>query len=262
MRKSFLLPLLAACALPASMTFGASLLNITSTGTAISEVDLTATGTTNWALWDIFSSSTVSDLAPTASKNTGSATGIGIMSHITPFGGTTVRGTTSINNYTDTFTWTQSDEASNIAAPSDGLAIGAFNGTLNTTGLGVTFNITDLAALSGGLYYEISVFTTSFRGTGEFNADINGTSTVTQAGIAHDTIKDTDYFSIAYNPDSTSDVLNISFELASLISGGSAHTAIQAVSISIVPEPSTFALIAGCLAMVWIGLQRRRLGEN
>lgn len=247
-----------AYALTLTSSGAATLTNITSNGVAIGDVDLTEVGTTNWAAWDVRVSSTSSSIAPTQFKESGNGT----ISSISPFGDSAVRGTTSYSIYTDTFTWTTPDENSNTAAPSDGRLSGIFNSNLDTIGNGVSFNITDLATLTGGQYYQINVYTSTFRGTGKFNADINGGTAITQLGLEHDTTKNTDYFSIAYNPDDISDSLNISYELFSKTTAGSSHTVIQAVGISIVPEPSCYALIAGALAFFCIAHSQGRKVRN
>ncbi len=265
MKKTTSLISIFAYALTLTASHAASLSN-TSTSAVTTlpspNVDISAVGTTNWAVWDT-DSGDVTSIAPTQFKDGGVGTVGSITASSFGTAGNNVRGSTNRTSSVDTFTWTTADEASNTAAPADGILIGAFNSSLDNAGAGVQFNITDLAALTGGQFYEINIYTSAFRAQGKLNASIEGDagSLISQNGIYHDASKYTEYYTIAYNPDSTSDILNIAFDmLDDGTSGGetSSHISIQAVAYSIVPEPGTYALLAGCLAFTWIAFARRR----
>ncbi len=259
---TFVLLSIFACAFSLTPLQAATLTNTTTSAVSTlptPNVDLSAIGTLNWAAWDTDSGSTTS-IAPTQVK----AAGVGTVSSITESGtaSSTVRGSTNRTSSVDTFTWTTSDESSNTAAPVDGILIGAFNTNLDHSDAGVQFNITDLAALTGGQYYEINIFTSAFRAQGILNASIVGDpgSLISQNGIYHGASKYTEYHTIAYNPDSISDSLNIAYDvLVEGTSGGetSSHISIQAVAYSIVPEPSTFALLL-IFGLGSLGLRRRK----
>lgn len=259
MKTSTIAHTLLAAAFCFTSAHAAILTNVTSSATATSDVDLSSLGTTNWAAWDSASGST-SSIGATHFK----ASGTGTISAITGSDGTNVRGTGNTGSYpSDVFSWTQSDESSNLAAPADGIISGVFNSSLDDDTVGITFSITNLASLGGSGYYEINLFATAFRAQGALSADINGDggSLISQNGTTQDAVKNTDRYTIAYNPDSSSDVLNIYYDVLVDLSGSgdtSSHAAFQAVTISAVPEPSAFALISGGLAMAWITLARRR----
>ncbi len=233
----------------ASFLSAATLTNITTAGVSIADVYLSDAGDTNWAAWNTTQTGQ-SSISATQSKKAGTGT----ISDMLPSGGTDVRGTSTTGGYSSTdFTWTTTDETSNSVAPGSGVITGIFNGTLNSA-VGVTFNITDLPTLTGGLLYQVNVYTTAYYAQGSFNAVIGaGTPTPTQLGNSHTSNKYTDYFSLAYNPDGLSDVLNITFadNRSHSNTNNFDHVAIQAVAISVIPEPSSFAMVLGTFALLF-----------
>lgn len=226
----------------------------------VTSVDLTAAGTSDWAAWHRGNNGEVLSASPTYRMNGGIAT-ISAITTTNPSAITepteyknVVRGTSSSNNYPkNVFTWTNA--VAGTAAP-DHLT-GIFHATLRQSLYGVQFSISNLPLLTEGQHYRINVYGTSYNGSssitltsGSLNATLNGAS----KGSGNND-KTTNLFAFDYNPDSASNSL-----LVTLISNGTvtnAHAPIQAVAISIIPEPSSAILpVFGGIALAT--LRRRR----
>jgi hypothetical protein len=216
-------------------------------GSTVTSVDLTAAGSTHWAAWNRTNTTNVSSASPNYTKTGGTGT----ISAITTTNSSaivepaayaaTVRGTNSSTSYPDSpvFSWSTMDSSS--SAPS--FMTGIFHTTLNQDLYGVHFSITDLPALAEGLAYRINVYATSYNGASTLTLT-SGTAFATLDGEAKSTgrTKSTNLFEFNYNPDSPSTVLDVDLRLSGTF-GDSGHAAIQAVAISVIPEPSA-SLIA------------------
>ena len=248
---SLTLPLIGIC-LSSPLAEAATLLNNSSSGTTVASVDLSSYGTTNWAAWNTRSNTLGTEgFAPFATKSGG----IGTISPVTFAGDSSnARGTTSLGAYPATFSWTTADATGGIAAPGDGILTGIFAGTVADTGSGVTFNITNLPPLTGGQNYLVSVMTTTFRGTATLTATSGVLTPPGQTTPTHGETKSTEVSSFLYNPDLATD--SVAFTLIHTSASGSSHSAIQAVAISIIPEPSTALLALG--GMMAATFRRRR----
>lgn len=218
----------------------------------VTGINLTSIGTTNWAAWN-------SDVNPdpTPAADYRKATATGTISAISTTGGSAVvRGTGSTAAYpTGIFTWSTSDSNGSLAAPTT--MAGLFHETLEQTTNGVHFTITGLPTLLVGQSYLISLYASAFNGGAQATASFTGLTSVSLDGVTHDGTKNTDRFQFLYTPDSTASSLDLAVKLINNTSGAdSSHALIQAVAISIVPEPSVSVL--GALGLLGLLKVRRR----
>jgi hypothetical protein len=209
--------------------------------TPAASVNLTTAGTYDWAIWNISTSLSTPRL-PTNTKNGGPQA----ISAISAVGGGSVRGYTQVPtelySYTDgkNSPTTLTNSTQNFAANSD----------LDTLGRGVSLTITgDPTKL-----YQVDVWTSGFNATGTLTAALSGATTYS-ASNSYGGTKTPALFTFFFQPNSVTDLLNIQYVLTS-DDGTSAHVGIQAVTIAVVPEPSSLVLLAGGLGM--IALRRRR----
>jgi len=240
----------------ASQSGAATLTNISSAGVPTGSVDMSALGTTNWAVWNVRTNSTTTSINATATKNGG----LGIISAITPTGVSNVRGTSSIDgNYPpNTFTWTTLDATGSVAPPSDGIVAGVFQSPLNNVGTGVRFSIQNLAPLAAGQYYLITVLATGYQAVNTLTATVGGDS-VSQDSSSFGNSKTTDSFQFHYEPTSSSDQIDFTYTIKTDTNTDQAlsQAVIQGVTISIVPEPSS-ALMALAGGLAFLGYRRRK----
>lgn len=223
----------------------ASLIARTTTAIETNSVNLTAEGSSNWAIWNSRSNPATT---PTADFFMNSGT-VGTISGITRTTGSGVRGTESLASYpTGTFTWSNGND-NNVPAQISGMFT-----TTNQTTAGVQFTITDLPSLTNGQVYQITLYGSAFRGRAEVTATV-GSLTATVDGITKTEAKTVEQYQFFYNPDSAVDVLTLSSRLA-VDSGSNSHSLINGVSIAVVPEPSSLLLGAfGVLSL--LGVRRR-----
>jgi len=232
--------------------------NISSAGVPTGSVNLSTLGTTDWAAWNTLAS-TGTTIAPFATKNGGIAT----ISNLTPagVGGAGVRGPSSLDAYpASVFTWSTGDSTSSVAAPADGKVSGVFSTTTGPTssGRGVQFTISDLPTLAVGQSSLISVMATSFRGIGTLTATATGATPISQTGSTLGETKNTDVFQFSYTPELGSDSIHFTYLHTPNLTGNSAsHSPLQAVTISVIPEPSSaFLTLIGGIAT--LGFRRRK----
>jgi len=236
-----------------------SLTNITSSGVPQSTgttINISNTGSTNWAVWDNRSGSgTSTPAAPFATKAAGIDT-FGTIGNIIGVASTNTRGSDSVTSalYPNTFTWS----GGSAGLTGDGRLSGIFPSDVDELNAGVSVSITSLAPLPDGQYYQINLWGSSYRGTGTFSAT-SGATTIAQLGSSHGEAKQTELFQFAYNPGATGDSLLLSAVLTTDMASpqNSSHALIQAVSISIVPEPSVGMLLMG--GLLCLGCRRRRV---
>jgi len=226
--------------------------------TSETAVDLTASGTRNWVAWDFRSGD---GTAPTrAPSNTiGPALAPGTASYVS--GLTGVGGATGNLQGSGTlgatfFTYSNGVDPTSL---SPAVKIGtAFNSTLDTTGTGMSFTVTgDPSQL-----YRVSVWATGFNGQGTLTASLNGATSLPLVTQTFVNGKAPVLFTIDFQPDSATDLLNLSYLLTTDTANGSgttgknSHVAIQAVTVEAIPEPSAAMVLAGALGL--LGLRRRR----
>lgn len=200
-------------------------------------VNLTTTGSLDWAVWTIAGTSGAGpSLAPNNTKSGGPV----IFSGITPVnGGVNVRG---YGSATQTFTYTDGTSPASLTGGTLGLAA---NSVLDEVGTGVALSITGNPSQT----YEINIWTAGYNAIGELTATLDGATPVVLSSRSWGTTKTPSLFTITFRPDEVTDLLNLSFVLAT-DSGANAHVGIQAISVTAVPEPSAGVLVLGGLAFV------------
>lgn len=195
-------------------------------------VNLTTTGTFDWAIWNTNSTTGLSSRAPT-NRKAGSPNAI---SAITPVGGGNVQGVTVGSS--ELYSYTNGNSPATLTNSTQYFVI---NNGLDTIGRGVQFTITGDPTKT----YQIDVWTSGLNATGTLTATTAGAPTFTDSN-SYGSTKTPALYSFTFQPNQVSDLLTIQYVLTT-DSGSSAHVGIQAVSISVVPEPTTLALAAGAV---------------
>jgi len=208
---------------------------------AAGNVNLTAKGTTDWAIWDYQSSSTGTSGAPSNRRLGGSAIGNMSAALGTPRG---ITGTVPVQNYTYT------DGTSPTSAT--GSVIGAITDTsINVVGSGVKLNITGDPTTPE----TVTVYVTGFNAIGTFTAQLNGATTYTDSTPSFGATRTPAVYTLTFQPNLVTDTLQLSYTISTLNAGGNANLDLQAVTVAAVPEPCALGLLAaGGLQL----LRRRR----
>lgn len=247
MKNTLLLSLGVACVL--AVPAQAAIL----TGSAITEpeigVDLTDLGTVDWALWNTTDAASVGSHVATNTKSGGAD----IISAITAVGGSgSVRG---VSGAVQTYSYTDGTSPATATDATSGFVI---NSQLDSMGAGITLSITG----SSSQLYVVDIWTAGFRARGDLTASLSGADDVVlssrtfgDVGVA----KESSRFTISFQPDSDTDLLNLSF-LMSADTGSNAHVGIQAITVTAVPEPSSYAFLLGLVGFGFAlnGMRRRR----
>jgi hypothetical protein len=234
-------------ALPAS---GASLTGTVNTapGTA---VNLTNDGSVNWAIWNYSSATDTATVAPSNTKGTPPTSGqAGFISSVTAVTTGNVRGGTVGSA---TFTYSNGATPVNFPAAATGLI---FDATLNTTGEGIRLAVTGSTALT----YRVNVWATGFDAIGTMTASLAGFSDVVLSSQTYGTgAKEPTLFSFIFQPTSATDLLNLRYVMTDAgTSNASSHVGIQAVTVSVIPEPSSSMALLGGVGMLAC-IRRRRV---
>ncbi|MFA6959125.1 MAG: PEP-CTERM sorting domain-containing protein [Opitutaceae bacterium] len=214
---------------------------------------LTSANTLDWAIWNTTSSTAVGSISATNTKSGGG----GLISAITPFATTAVspNNVRGVGGATEQFSYTDGSSPTSQTNATFGFVT---NSTLATAGQGVQTSITGNASQ----LYRVDVWTAGFAGRGEMRASLNGASMVTLFSETFGTDgvnKASNLFSFFFMPDSNSDLLSLSFHLmSSPTPGASAHVGIQAITVSAVPEPATYAMLLGVGGLAFALVKRRR----
>ncbi|WAC19120.1 PEP-CTERM sorting domain-containing protein [Luteolibacter sp. SL250] len=229
----------------------------TTSGTA---VDLTASGTTNWAIWDFQSGADAATTrAPSNTLGTpvapGTAGYISGLTGISPEGGTgNLQGSGTLG--ATFFTYSNGADPGSLSPP---LKIGtAFSSTLDLEGTGMGFTVTgDPSQL-----YRVSIWAVGFNGQGTLTASLNGATSLPLVTQTFINAKAPVLFTIEFQPDSATDLLHLSYILTTDTPNGSgttgknSHVAIQAVTVEAIPEPSAALALLGAFGLA--GIRRRR----
>ena len=220
-------------------------------------VNLTATGTINWAAWDIQSSA--GPTTPRAPTNTfGAALTLGTAGYISPLAGVeggsgNIQGSGTLGS--GFFTYSNGVSPTSFPAAKFGTA---FNTTLDSAGTGLSFSVTG----DPTNIYRVSVWVTGFNGQGTLIASLNGATSILLATQTFINGKAPVLFTFDFQPDSAEDLLTLNYTLTTDTpngtgtTGSNSHVAIQAVTVAIIPEASSAMALIGGLGM--LGFIRRR----
>lgn len=216
------------------------------------QVDLTASGDLDWAYWE-----STSNPFP-APGTTNSKLGGTLIANPTVVGTGNLRGSNS-NTFVDI---TFSDGTSPTSGSFAGVS-GIFSTSLNTPGAGISIDITLPEA---GVTYYITlwgseyatqtsgdtggIFTASLPGASDYSSNaFYGPATSPKASAV---------YSITASADNNNDVLTLTYVLPSQ-TRANGHVLFDALTVSSVPEPSTYALIIGAAAFVGLVMRRRKM---
>lgn len=230
--------------------------------------DLTDLGELDWAYWNKTAN-------PTTGSPSNSLNGGTLISDISPLHGGSLRGTSSVSTSAD-FSF------ANGTSPTSGTInniFGIFNDQLGSeadgTEPGLTFTVllpnagtTYEVLVWGSEYYTIDVDDDDPSGDtdgagGIFSASLSGATTYVESSLTDANVppKQTAIYSLLATADNDNDPLTISYELPSDAFSGNAHVLIDAVAVSVIPEPETVAVIFG-LSGLLLALSRRRKSSS
>ena len=217
--------------------------------------NLTEIGTTDWAYWDTNATTGVSGAA-TNDMNGGF--GIGSISNVGT--GTELRGTASAA--VDTV-FSYSNGASDLSGTENGVT-GLFSTVLATSNEGVQLDIT---LADAGQAYEINIWTGAYATqNGSIVASMNGATSYSSgntggagdSGWYGDSSTPREPYLYTFNviADNPNEVFNFSITTAGN-QNGSSHVLIAAATVTAVPEPGSYALLAGFCMLGFVMLRRR-----
>jgi hypothetical protein len=209
--------------------------------------DLTSLGTSDWVIYGSAS------VTPNESMSGGS--GIGALSFTDTLTNPQGLGSTSTGrdpNYSwtnGTSTPSSSGSGSNITTHVSDPAVG--NG--GSASIGHTFSLTVDADTSLSQLYIWMGATNSFF---DLTATLPGDSAVQNFGTGNNNVEAA-LFRIDFTADNPSDLLSLTFEKTTVTGGGASLFGIQAMALSVIPEPST-ALMFGLAGTALYFLRRQR----
>jgi hypothetical protein len=218
----------------------AAVLNGSVSTTSPANVNLTAEGTIDWAIWDYQSGTTGTTGAPSNKKVGGSA-----VSGVTALLGTP-RGITGTATPP---TYTYADGTSPVAATA--AAIGGITDTsINVLGSGFKLNVTGNALLPE----TVRVYVDVFNAVGTMTATLNGATTYSNSSISSNATRIGGVYTFTFQPNVSTDTLQLNYSISTLNTGGSSNVSLQAATVG-VPEPASLGLV-GAAGMLL--LRRRR----
>jgi hypothetical protein len=217
--------------------------------------DLDVLGELDWAIWNKTGNPDTG--APTYSLSGGT-----LINDVTAFGGGSLRGTSATT--TADFSYDGgSTQRSNVT--------GIFNTQLQTDGAGLsltvvlpTAGVSYVVSVWGSQYYTQDVldssatdsdgkggiFTASLAGAAPYSSDELVTGNVTP--------KTTALYQLTATADTDGDLLTLTYVLPDDAFSGNAHVLLDAVAVSVIPEPSTFLLLGLGLASLFYSRSRDR----
>jgi len=207
-----------------------------------SSEDLTADGPVDWAIWDYQSGTAGTSGAPSNRKSGGSAIGSVTAALGTPRG---ITGTVPASTFSYT-NGTSPVSATNVL-------IGAITDTsINVANSGIKFNVTG----NPGAVEGVKVIVSGFNAVGTFTATLNGAPVYTDSSASYAATRRPVSYTLQFQPDSAADVLQISYTISTLNTGGNSNVDLQAVAVS-VPEPVSMGSVGLAGAML-LGRRRAR----
>jgi hypothetical protein len=220
----------------------AAVLNGSVSTTSPANVNLTAEGTIDWAIWDYQVGTTGTTGAPSNKKIGGSA-----VSSVTALLGTP-RGITGTSTPP---TYTYADGTSPVAATA--AAIGGITDTsINTLGSGFKLNITGNSLLPE----TVRVYVDVFNAVGTMTATLNGATTYSNSSIGSNATRIGGVYTFTFQPNVSTDTLQLNYSISTLNTGGSSNVSLQAASVG-VPEPASLGLV-GAAGMLLLRRRRAR----
>ncbi|MBX3741363.1 MAG: PEP-CTERM sorting domain-containing protein [Akkermansiaceae bacterium] len=247
-------PLLFCCVFcaPFSMA-GAAVLtgSVTSSGLG-ANIDLSARGTLGWAAWNYTSTTTATGggTIDASSRKSGGPT-VGNAGYISAIGvGGTATSIRGVGGTTTTFSFTGGTGAATTFGPAT--MGGVIAGDLNAVGHGVSLSILGDPSLT----YRVSVWVTGQGATGTMTATLPGATTPSLTMVHGNDSRNLGLFTYDFRPDTAGQALNLTYTLTTDNTYLSSHVGIQAVSVEVIPEPSSAIALVGGLAL--LGLRRRR----
>ncbi|TLD71755.1 hypothetical protein FEM03_06345 [Phragmitibacter flavus] len=219
------------------------------TNPGVSAVDLTATGSVDWAIWDFTQVS--APFPTTVAATNGKAGGTANISVISTVGGGSLRGSGGSSIGLKNFSYSDGNSPTSLTNLPQSLV---FNSSLDAGGLnrGVQLSLSGDPAQE----YLVSVWATGFNAQGTMTATLNGATAVTLQSQEYSNSKQPTLFTFTFRPDVVGDLLNLSYVMTTDTTGTNSHVGIQAVTVSVVPEP-TQALLC-LLGLVGLTQIRRR----
>jgi hypothetical protein len=223
----------------------------------INDVNLTAQGTLDWAVWGVGADTS---LAPNVQEDGGA--GISDLTDLT--NGSPLRGLGQYGGYGEsTFNWSNGTPTPSAANAFTGLQNNG-SGLSSGTDIGEGFSFSVPADL---LTQEVYIYTTVNVGVATVTATLSdgGASPVVLTLDGSGLFNGAFVTAFIYSGDSPSETLNVSLVLSQDGSGDdTSNIAIQAIALGstgAVPEPSTLALCGAGMALASLAGLRRRKGR-
>lgn len=218
---------------------------------AAGSVNLTTQGTTDWVIWS--GNSDNWSFPDSHYNNKAGVTSVISDPTLTSDGVAKIR-------WSDVTTWTYTDGDSPVSATGEDVnAVGMRQngGTDNWTGSFMEFDVTSVAGGVNTLYLYGETWRVGTKITASMTGASATTSTLLAAAVGDDWV-----YSVSYTPDTVGDVLTIRVESDGVAWSGQEANANNGISIagaavSVIPEPGSYALLAGCLGLV-VAVTRRR----
>lgn len=212
-------------------------------------VNLTTTGSLDWAYWSPNTATVVSPLvAPNNEKFGGTAIG-----GLDVIGGTGLRGSTT-STTVERYSFT--DGTSQASGTNMSLAGLIFNSQTGTGADGKGWQLT----IAGDPAQErmVTLYLGAFAATGNLTLTLNGVALpLTDSKVFPNSApKQMDVYTVRFQPDSASDLLTVRYTASNITDPTNGHVGLQAVTVAAVPEPTS----VGLLLLGGVALCRRRRG--